>query len=127
MLRGWNGPWCPNCVWDEVVLVSGAGAAGVTRDHLSVADADFPAESRPGSLSNVLVAHEATAARSPRSVATSHRRGARPRRSFVSTLDSAARRREMATLVLTVAHSRQRSTGRRRAALAEGNEVPEEA
>lgn len=30
MLPGWNGLWCPNCVWNAVTLVSDDATAAAT-------------------------------------------------------------------------------------------------
>lgn len=44
MLPGWNGLWCPNCVWNEVVPAAalGDGNGAVIRD-LPASDAGPPA------------------------------------------------------------------------------------
>src|SRR5262249_40013570 len=39
MLPGWNGLWCPNCVWSDVTP---APAGGVARDGASEADSCDP-------------------------------------------------------------------------------------
>jgi hypothetical protein len=35
MLTGWNGPWCPNCVLDEVTLISVSMPRSAVREPLS--------------------------------------------------------------------------------------------
>jgi hypothetical protein len=30
MLPGWNGLWCPNCVWSDVTPAAGAGSPTAT-------------------------------------------------------------------------------------------------
>jgi hypothetical protein len=119
MLRGWNGLWCPNCVWDEVVLVSvaaecaapgGASAVGARLPSGRLTD-------RPG---NATAAQGGSPSPAARRVTTSGRRKARARERVIGTLAGAARRREIAALALTVTASVRNSTQRRRAVQAEG-------
>jgi len=44
MLPGWNGLWCPNCVWNEVVPATALEAPGTAATlELRAADAGPPA------------------------------------------------------------------------------------
>jgi hypothetical protein len=45
MLPGWNGLWCPNCLWNEVVPAQALAVAGAPASATpGGADAALPAE-----------------------------------------------------------------------------------
>lgn len=128
MLRGWNGLWCPNCVWDEVVPVSAAAAAGAPLIGAGAVGA-IPSSGllgdRPGDAT-VMQGNNLSLAL--RRVSSSRRREARDRGRAVGTLASTARRREVAALGLTVTQFVRSSAQGRRVAQADGvSEGAEEA